>query len=39
MFWSLLDSLNEKIILKAVVIDNEGNDNPEKNLQLKKKLS
>ena len=39
MFWSSLDSFNEKIILKAVVIDDEGNDNPKKNLPLKQKLS
>jgi hypothetical protein len=27
------------MILKAVVINDEGNDNPKKNLSLKKKLS
>jgi len=30
MLWSLLDSFNEKIILKAVVIDDKGNYNPKK---------
>ena len=39
MFWSLLDSFNEKIILTAVVIDDEGNDNLKKNFPLKRKLS
>jgi len=32
----LPDTFNEKIILKAVVIDNGRNDSPKKNLPLKK---
>jgi hypothetical protein len=39
MFWSLLDSFNKKIILKAVVIDDEGKDNLKTNLPLKNNLS
>jgi len=38
MFWSLLDSFNKKIILKAVIIDEGGNDNPKTDLPLKNKL-